>query len=103
LAAVITQNNRPFAFFSWKLSKTQRKHSVKKIELMAIVETLIEFKGMLWEQSIKVYTDQHNLIRNALALTPTEYTIVGYCWKIMLPEKSLSKRFIIQLLTLFHN
>jgi hypothetical protein len=38
LGAVITQNNRPIAFFSQKLSNTQRKYSVTKIELLAIVE-----------------------------------------------------------------
>jgi hypothetical protein len=40
LGAVITQNNRPIAFFSWKLSVTQHKYSVMDIELLAIVETL---------------------------------------------------------------
>jgi hypothetical protein len=52
-AAVITQENRPIAFFSWKLSTTQRKYSVTKIKLLAIVKTLKEFKGMLWGQSIE--------------------------------------------------
>ncbi len=40
LGAVITQDNRPIAFFNWKLSDTQRKYSVTKIEQLAIVETL---------------------------------------------------------------
>eukprot|EP00804_Cyclotella_cryptica_P030920 CCRYP_020747-RA/>CCRYP_020747-RA protein AED:0.17 eAED:-0.07 QI:0/0/0/1/0/0/2/0/76 len=31
-----------------KLSETQQKYSVTEIELLAIVETLKEFKGMLW-------------------------------------------------------
>jgi hypothetical protein len=48
LGAVITQENRPIAFFSWKLSTTQGKYSVTKIELLAIVKTLKKFKGMLW-------------------------------------------------------
>ncbi len=69
LGAVITQENRSIAFFSGKLSTTQRKYSVTKIELLAIVETLKEFKGMLWGQSIKVYTDHANLIRDALGMT----------------------------------
>ncbi len=47
LGAVITQENRPIAFFSQKLSTMQRKYSVTKIELLAIVKTLKEFKGML--------------------------------------------------------
>jgi hypothetical protein len=45
LGAVITQDKRPIAFFSWKLSNTQCKYSITKIELQAIVETLKEFKG----------------------------------------------------------
>ncbi len=68
LGAVITQENRPIAFFSQKLSTTQHKYSVTKIELLAIVKTLNEFKGMLWGQSIKVYTDHANLIRDALGM-----------------------------------
>ncbi len=47
LGAVITQDNRPIAFFIWKHLNTQRKYSVTKIELLAIVKTLKEFKGML--------------------------------------------------------
>ncbi len=43
LGSVITQGNRPIAFFSRKLSVTQTKYSVTKIELLAIVETLKEF------------------------------------------------------------
>jgi hypothetical protein len=40
LGAVITQENRPIAFFSWKLSGAQSKYTVTKLELLAIVETL---------------------------------------------------------------
>jgi hypothetical protein len=69
LGAVITQENRPNAFFSLRLSTTQHKYSVTKIELLAKVEILTEFKGMLWGQSIKVYTDQTNLIRDVLGMT----------------------------------
>ncbi len=47
LGAVITQENRPFVFFSQKLSGTQSKYTVTKLEHLAIVETLKEFNGML--------------------------------------------------------
>ncbi len=47
LGAVITQDNRPIAFFSRKLSEMQQKYSVTEIELLAIVEALKEFTGML--------------------------------------------------------
>ncbi len=47
LGAVITQDNKPIKFFSWKLSDTQHTYSITKIELLSIVETLKEFKRML--------------------------------------------------------
>ena len=64
LGTVITQVNKPIAFFSRKLTETQQRYSVTKIELLAIVETLKiellaivetlkEFKGMLWGQKFK--------------------------------------------------
>jgi hypothetical protein len=68
LGAVMTQDNRPIAFFSPKLSNTQCKYSVTKVELLAIVETLKEFKGMLWGKNIKVFTDHVNLYQWRLLL-----------------------------------
>ncbi len=50
--AVITQDNMPIAFFSRKFSNTQCKYSVTKIELLAIVKTFKEFKGVLWGKNI---------------------------------------------------
>jgi hypothetical protein len=82
LGAVITQDNRPIAYFSWKLSEMQRNYSITKIELLAIVETLKEFKGMLWGQQIKVFTDHTNLMRDALGLTLDQV----YQWRLLLEE-----------------
>jgi hypothetical protein len=47
----------------------QRKYSITNIELLAIVKTLKEFKGMIWGQNIKVFTDHANLMKDALGLT----------------------------------
>ncbi len=69
LGSVITQGNRPIMFFSRKLSVMQTKYSVTEMELLAIVETLKEFQGMLSGQTIKVYTDHKNLTQDALGLT----------------------------------
>jgi TusA-related sulfurtransferase len=82
LGAVITQDNRPIAFFSRKLSKMQTKYSVTEIELLAIVEILKEFRGMLWGQQIKVYTDHKNLTRDALGLTSDRV----YQWRLFSEE-----------------
>ena len=82
LGAVITQRGRPLAFFSRKLSETQRKYSVTELELLSIVECLKEFRGMLWGQRIKVYTDHKNLVRDALGLTSDRV----YRWRLLLEE-----------------
>jgi hypothetical protein len=79
---MITQDNRTKAFFSRKLSETQQKYSITETELLAIVETLKEFKGMLWGQDIKVYTDHKNLTSDALGLTSDRV----YHWQLLLEE-----------------
>ncbi len=81
LGAVITQENRPIVFFNWKLSTTQCKY-VTKIEQLAIVETLKEFKGKLWGKSIKVHTDHANLIRDTLGMTSDHVCQ----WRLLLEE-----------------
>ncbi len=82
LGAVTTQDNRPIAFFSWKLSNMQHKYSITKIELLAIVETLKEFKWMLRGQKIKEFTDHADLMRDALGLTLDRV----YQWRLLLEE-----------------
>jgi hypothetical protein len=69
LGAVITQENRPIVFFSWKLSGAQSKYTITKLELLAIVETLKEFNRILWGQRINVYTNHKNLTQDSLGLT----------------------------------
>jgi hypothetical protein len=66
LGAVITQNNRSTKFFCQKLSGMQCKYSVAKIELLAIVKTFKDFKGMLWGQPMKKFTNHKNLMSDAL-------------------------------------
>ena len=61
LGAVISQKGRPIAFYSRKLSPAQRNYTTTERELLAIVETLKEFKNILLGQRIKVYTDHENL------------------------------------------
>ncbi len=80
--AVIAQDNRQIAFFGRKLFQTQQKYSIAKIELLAIVETLKGLKGMLWEQSIKVFTDHEILTKDALGLTSDGV----YRWRLLLEE-----------------
>jgi len=74
-----SQDNRPVAFFSQKLSNAQTMYSITELELLA--ETLKE-KGMLWGQRIKVYTDHKNLITDALGLSSDRV----YRWRLLLEE-----------------
>ncbi len=82
LGAVISQDNRPIRFFSRELSEAQTKYSVTKTKLLAIVETLKKFQGMLWGQTIKVYTDYKNLTQDALSLISDKV----YHWQLLLEE-----------------
>ena len=61
LGAVISQKGRPIAFYSRKLQDAQTRYTTTERELLAIVETLKEFKNILLGQKIKVYTDHKNL------------------------------------------
>jgi len=74
LGAVITQDNRPIAFFNQKLSDAQSKYTDTELELLAIVQTLKEFNRMWWGQRINVYTDHKNLTRDGLSLTSDRVT-----------------------------
>ena len=84
LGAVTTQNYRPIAFFTRKVSACQQKYRVTKIELLAIVKTLKEFKGMLWGQQLVVYTHHKNLMQDTLGLTCDRV----YRWRLLLEEYS---------------
>ena len=50
LGAVISQNGKPIAFYSRKLNPAQTRYTATEKELLAIVETLKEFKNILLGQ-----------------------------------------------------
>ena len=61
LGAVISQEKKPVAFYSRKLTPTQTQYTTTEKELLSIVETLKEFRTILMCQQLVVHTDHKNL------------------------------------------
>lgn len=61
IGVVIAQEGRPIAFYSRQLIDSQTRYTTTKRELLAIVETLKEYRNILLEQKIVIHIDHKNL------------------------------------------
>jgi ribonuclease HI len=80
IGSVITQKDKPLAFYSRKLTDPQTRYTVTELELLAIVETLREYKCILLGHLITIYTDHKNL---------TFSNFTTYCvtrWRLIVEE-----------------
>jgi RNase H-like domain found in reverse transcriptase len=66
LGAVIKQEGLPLAFYSRKLTKSQRKYTTIEKELLSILEVLEHYRSFLWGRQIKIRTDHRNLAYTAI-------------------------------------
>ena len=66
LGACISQEGKPIAFYSRKLNPAQTRYTTTERELLSIVETLKEFRNILFGQELEVYTDHSNLVCKSL-------------------------------------
>ena len=88
LGGVISQNNRPLAFYSRKLNPAQTRYTTTERELLSIVETLKEFRPILLGQRLTVYTDHHNLIYHA----PSSDRVLR--WRLLIEEFGATIKYI---------
>ena len=61
LGAVIMKKGKPLASYSQKWSKSQINYTMKKKEILNILETLKEFWNILLVHEIEVFIDHKNL------------------------------------------
>ena len=57
LCAIISQNNKPIAFFLRRLIKPQLNYTITDKELLKIVECLKKFRGIIFGYEINVFSD----------------------------------------------
>ena len=57
LGAGISQDDKPIAFYGRKLNTAQVNNTTTECKILSKVETLKEFRNMIFGQKIKVYTD----------------------------------------------
>jgi hypothetical protein len=82
VGAAIFQDGAPVAYFSRKLNASQKNYTVGEKELLSIVETLKEYRTMLYGcPDIHVYTDHRN---NTTFATFTTQRVI--CWHLVLEE-----------------
>ena len=62
LGAIISKNIKPIDFLSRKLSKPQYNYTTTEKELLAKVEFLKQFRGVIFGYEINVFSYHNNLV-----------------------------------------
>ena len=89
MGAMLKQGDKTLAFFSKKLTNTQKGYGVGEKEMLSIVEALKEFRTMIYGYPIDVYTDHLNwthdkAIRNARVMR----------WRLLIQEYAPTLHYV---------
>ena len=63
IGTVISQDSKPIAFFSHKLTDIQHMYTIGEREMLSAVETLLEFRNILLGHEVTIYTDHMNNVK----------------------------------------
>ena len=63
MGGAISQDGKAVAFWSKKLSETQKKYTTTEKELLGMTEILKKFKNMLYGQENIISIDHNNLTK----------------------------------------
>ena len=85
LGSAIAQDNRPIAFYSKKLSKSQKNRTVTDLELLSIAMTLRELRSILLGQNALIHADYKNL-ESELAHLALQ---MGLRWRLLIEEHGI--------------
>lgn len=81
LGAVLYQKEKIIGFFSKKLLTNQMNYTNTEKEMLAITESLTNFKSYIYDSKINVFTDHANLLYNGTNLSKRVER-----WKLLLTE-----------------
>ena len=90
LGSVISQNNMPIAFFSRKLNNAQRRYTTMEQELLCVVETLKEYRNILFGHELIVYTYHKKLVYETLLMSSDRVM----WWRLLLDEYRPTFKYI---------
>ena len=88
LGAAIIQEGKTIAYYSKKLTDTQRNYTTIEKELLAVVMCLHEYRKILQGGVVRVYTDHKDLTFNTLSVQRV------LRWRIFMDEFDLSLHYI---------
>ena len=61
LGAVIVQKGKKISFYCIKLHESTKHYTVTEREILRIIETLNEFRRILLDKRLEIYTDQKKI------------------------------------------